>query len=167
MKEELNLPTPYKVFKVTADSETFYQFTTQNDTVYDVIFISCESYFPNIEVCKDRVFMLNFDIKKEVAEKRAYDGNIEITVAGIIISFFENVENVMLFVCDSTDSKQRHRKITFNRWYNNYKEKLNIVKIDFSKPYFISIISREDNKFLPKIHEALKGEIEEYSEIEK
>ena len=131
MKEELNLPTPYKVFKVTSDSEPFYEFTTKNNTVYDVVFISYEDYFPDIEVCKGRVFMLNFDIKKEVVEKRVYDGNIENTVAGIITSFFKSVENVILFVCDSIDSKQRHRKITFNRWYNNHKEKLNIVKIDF------------------------------------
>jgi len=167
MNEELNLPTPYKVFKVSCDSEPIYQFTTQNGTVYDVVFISCENYFPDSEVCNGRVFMLNFDISKEVVAKRAYDSNIEITIAGIIISFFESAENVMLFVCDSTDSKQRNRKITFNKWYNNHKEKLKIVKIDFSKPYYISIIFREDNRFLPELHELLKVQIEEFSEITK
>jgi hypothetical protein len=167
MKEELNLPTPYKVFKVYSDSEPSYEFTTKNDTVYGVVFMSGESYFPNIEVCKGRIFMLNFDIKEEVVEKRAYDGNIEITIAEIVISFFNSIENVMLFVCDSTDSRQRHRKITFNKWYNNHKEKLNIVKIDFSKPYYISMISREDNQFLPKLYEVINDQIEEFSEIEK
>jgi len=73
----------------------------------------------------------------------------------------------MLFVCDSTDSRQRHRKITFNKWYNNHKGKLNIVKIDFSKPYYISMISREDNQFLPKLYEVINDQIEEFSEIPK
>lgn len=51
------------------------------------------------------------------------------TIATVLIEFFQKNENSMLMVCDSTDGKEEKRRNLFERWYNIYNNQ-SIIKLD-------------------------------------
>ena len=44
------------------------------------------------------------------------------TVVEVLRRFFQNVENAMIMVCDSSDGKQQKRRNVFNRWFSYYDD---------------------------------------------
>jgi hypothetical protein len=105
------LQNPYKIstedddFVFATDVGLTYKITFQKHTAFDDLgYSSFEFGFYPVE---DKT--LN------------YDSRIEDTIVFAIREFFErNPDSILLYVCDSSDGKARHRNILFGRWFNKY-----------------------------------------------
>ena len=58
------------------------------------------------------------------------DENIAKTICSILMEFFSNHENVIIFICDSTDKRERQRNIIFNKWFHHFDIDSLFEKID-------------------------------------
>jgi hypothetical protein len=102
-----------------------YTFVTDFGVIYHAYFIDYSSQFPDLQ----NIF--SFNIEPEGEPAREFDIRIQHTIVTILASFFSNNTNVMLIVCDSTDGRERQRKILFDRWYLRYHTS-DIIKYDAS-----------------------------------
>ena len=64
----------------------------------------------------------SFSIEREGSQPHPLDRRIAATVVDVLRRFFQNVENAMIMVCDSTDCKQELRRNLFNRWFHYYND---------------------------------------------
>ena len=64
------------------------------------------------------VYSFSIDILKGHPKKS--DKRIKETVLYVIELFFEDVENVAIYVCDSLDERQIARSRKFDMWFNTY-----------------------------------------------
>jgi hypothetical protein len=86
------------------------------------------------------------------------DSKIRNTIFSIISDFWEDYEEVILFVCDSSDGRSEIRMRLFDYWYRLLKNDNNVTKIDFLLDKIkVSIIAKEDNPLL----DLAKKEIQE------
>ncbi len=153
MHSELNLPCPYRVFRIQeTNSLAHYEFTTINDVTYYIHFDTC-NFFPEV-ISEDNLFSFSFGLK---SESHYPDEAVKLTLIAVIKFFFQERENVLLFTCDSLDGKAVQRQRLFTKWHHTYSESIGTIKIDtvINDPdsfnnYLCSLIIRNDH---PKIQE--------------
>ncbi len=119
---------PYE-FELVNEQTNEYVFLTDSGLSYDVAFIKTETYFQSTELFINRAFELIIQPSKNQVVRPLKDSRIPITVAFIFEDFFKNHEKIVVFSCDTTDSKQaaRHRK--FNDWFVRFNDET-FLKLD-------------------------------------
>lgn len=118
---ESNLQCPYKF---TANPQTqAYNFTTNNNIIYNVAFIVDEGLL-------DSVKAYHISIKPENEKQPPKDYRVQATIESIINRFFQNKNNVLIYICDAADSRQYQRHLLFGRWYNSSEIKDFVIKLD-------------------------------------
>jgi hypothetical protein len=127
MKKVLNLSCPYKV---TLDTTTFtYTFNTNTNVNYSLAFKSYSSLFDDT-VANGKVtsvYSLNLD---KLSSQITPSSGIRETVEAILIDFFSNPENVLVYICDLVDGKHPQREVLFSKWYNKSPARHYISKSD-------------------------------------
>ena len=93
-----------------------YEFVNRDGIKYHLFFMPVFGMYP------DLVNTYSFSIEREGIEPHSLDRRIATTVAEVLRRFFQNVDNAMIMVCDSTDGKQRNRRNLFNRWFHYYND---------------------------------------------
>ena len=93
-----------------------------------------------------------------------------ITIAAIFIDFFERIiEPLVIYICDSSGSKQLARQRKFNTWFSEFKRP-ELFKIEANlldkndEPIPNSLILKISNPFFMQIIEEFKMIIEGYSD---
>jgi hypothetical protein len=76
----------------------------------------------------------SFSIEPEDNQAHPIDMRIAATIVEILKHFFQNNENAMIMVCDSTDGKEEKRRKLFDRWYDKYADQQMLLKYDASAP---------------------------------
>jgi len=120
MKEKSDFQTPYDI---TVDEDLTYTFITVGGIKYIAYFICCSNYDSRLT----QTFMFNFEHEGDNI-KRITDIRIRATIIHIIESFFQNNQNSMIYICDSLDGRELCRKRLFDKWYDEYKERLNYIQ---------------------------------------
>lgn len=142
---ESNLPIPYQFFK----TESEYYFYTENGIKYTAYFN--RQY--GIESCP----VFEFGFSKNNVQKSKLDLRVRETIKHILLDFWNNYDNVILFVCDSSDGRSAARMRLFNKWYCELNTDNNIIKIDFAvEEILASLLSKRENCLLPFAEEELK-----------
>ena len=77
---------------------------------------------PVFELYPDLLNTYSFSIEREGTNPHPIDLRIAATVVDVLHRFFQNVENAMIMVCDSTDGKQQKRRNLFDRWFHFYND---------------------------------------------
>lgn len=159
MHSELNLPCPYKVFRIQEnDSLAHYEFTTSFGITYYIHFDTCD-FFPDV-ISEDQLFSFSFGPKSVTYST---DEKVKLTLIEVIKLFFKNREHVLLFTCDSTDGKAESRQRLFGKWHSIYSKSIGTVKVDTviydpdpdtNNNYLCSLIIRRDH---PNITECIKA----------
>jgi hypothetical protein len=108
----LSLP-PYDVKKI---DELNYEFVNRDGVKYHLFFM------PLFELYPELVNTYSFSIEREGTQPHALDRRIASTVVDVLRRFFQNIENAMIMVCDTTDGKQRSRRNLFDRWFHYYND---------------------------------------------
>ncbi|MFZ0597639.1 MAG: DUF6169 family protein [Flavobacterium sp.] len=111
---------------------------------YRVAFIIDETFSAISGLDINNIFQIV--IEKVTDELEKLDIQVSATVQSIILKFFKNSQNSMIYVCDDKDNKGIKRFNVFNRWYeksgfvNEIKKKDNIIHC-FSDDQNINIYS--------------------------
>jgi hypothetical protein len=146
--EIINLHAPYRV-KQREDKPQDYYFKTDYGVEYD---ISLEEDF---SIVPSGAYAL--DITNREHKRSPLDPKFKLTLIAIIEEFFDQNNDVMLYVTETGDEKQSFRDRLFVRWFNTY-ERHNLYYIQTAEGMmegqlnFMAIISRKDN---PRLHEVI------------
>ena len=108
-----NSQNPYKVIE---GNPLDYSFVNRDGINYHLYFTPISSIYP------DLVNTYSFSIEREGTNPHPLDRRIAATVVDVLRRFFQNVENAMIMVCDSTDGKQHKRRNLFDRWFHYYND---------------------------------------------
>ena len=103
--------SPYHVEEI---SNGIYLFETEHDVLYK---IELEEDAP-IGNCETYQFYIN-NIRQVHAE---HDTKVKQTVMAILLEFFRVNASVVLYVCDTSDGRQRKRSLLFQRWFQEYNQ---------------------------------------------
>lgn len=97
-------------------------------------------------------------------EKSKYDGKIATTICKIIEDHFKlcGINSVLLYFCDTSDSRQKCRHVLFERWYKNCDHKDALVKegVEVEMPdgentrmYYLGYIANSKNEHIDEVKE--------------
>jgi len=119
------LSTPYKYL---FDGEGF-SFVTDFGVEYNCYFVEY-GFLLEAEDLK-HIKILSFNIEPIYRSlKPNLDPKVKETVKEIITEFFKTPEDVLIFICDSVDQRQKSRARKFDAWFNQ-SENIKIEKYDF------------------------------------
>ncbi len=105
-----------------------YNFTTKNNILYRVAFVEDETLSAVSKEEIPNVYQLVIDKANE--ELEPYDLKVSYTIENIVISFFQNIQNSIIYICSDDDSKGITRFKVFDRWYKKSEFKQYIIKND-------------------------------------
>ncbi|UUF12637.1 MULTISPECIES: DUF6169 family protein [Flavobacterium] len=145
------MPTPYRYF--LNENPQFYYFITKNQIEYRIAFIVDETFSAISGLEIDNIFQIIIEKVSDEIEK--LDPGVSATIQSIIIAFFKNSQNSMLYVCDDKDNKSIKRFNLFNRWYlrsglhNTILKKDNLINCRSKNQHTIiysSLLYHKENK---------------------
>jgi Family of unknown function (DUF6169) len=129
-----------------------HSFVTDNKISYEIKFK--ESNYVFIEKFNFPYSAFEFVIDLvylPVGIKPTLDPKIPFTIAAIFVDFFKkNNENIVIYICDSSDNRQNSRRRKFNQWLQLFKE-IDIVTAETEiidkdgTIYYNTIIVKADN----------------------
>jgi hypothetical protein len=106
--EAINSHSPYRVVVNNGD----YDFITKDGIRYSASFLEdiplgdCDTY--------------QFGFRKKEEAHTNYDANVKTTLLAIINQFFIENENVLLYICDTSDGREAKRNRLFLRWFEEF-----------------------------------------------
>lgn len=145
--ESINNNSPYKVDYAT--NKAFVIFSTDYDVHYLVGFEYDDTSFGFDAY---QLVVINSDNKKSPK-----DSKVRKTIIAIVEDFFSNNENVLLYICETGDSKQAMRSRLFQYWFSSYINKNLFTFVSASVTdedgvvNHAAIILRSDNPMMPYI----------------
>lgn len=145
-------------YRVENEFKTKYSFDTDNLISYDVKFKPSDYIFEG----RTEVYIPTFELSitvaiNETGKNPPLDSRVSYTIAAIFYDFYkENNGQVVIFICDSSDTRQEVRRRKFNQWTETFKGnefvKLDVQIIDpEGVVYYNSIILRTDNPYRSQI----------------
>ena len=133
-----------------------YVFHTKANVVYSV------SFKEDMEIAGFQSYQL---IIERISEKCGYDADVQTTVITIIREFFDQNNDILLYICDTKDGRELYRNKLFLKWFEgNDNDKSYVIKtantyVD-GEGLFFAIIFKKANK---KCHEIIM----EFDEVAK
>jgi len=101
-----------------ADNPDKYEFLTDNGILYVVEFTNAAYYSTSDNPIFSRIEAINFGPVSY--ERKIKDRRVSETVAAIIRERCRVTNGAILFICDSTDSKDECRSRLFNYWNDRF-----------------------------------------------
>ena len=106
------------------------------------------AYFNKVPI--ESCVVYNFVFAKSTVGRYGMDTRIRNTILSIISDFWDDYEEVILFVCDSSDGRSECRMRLFHYWYKILNNDNNVTKIDYSVEQIrAAILAKKDNCLLP------------------
>jgi hypothetical protein len=154
------IPRTYEYLFAGGQENSFF-FKKDNEIVYEVKFKDTSYLFTNYSNISFEAFELGIIVSENFTEQKPpLDSRIPVTIAAIFYDFIgRNNEQVVIYICDSSDDKQaiRHRK--FTQWFESFKGN-DFVKINApitdnrTVVYYTSLIIHRYNPKRQEITEA-------------
>ena len=130
------------------DNDGNYRFITENVSEYI-------AYFNRVPV--DSCVVNHFVFAQSKVGVKKLDLRIRDTIANIIYDFRGDYDDVILFVCDSSDGRAQHRMRLFDYWYRTLNFDKDVVKIDFSfNNINAAVLAKKDNCLLPMAEKEIR-----------
>lgn len=131
-------------FEISEQEPLDYTFVSRDGIKYHAYFIPMFDLYPSL------TNTYSFSIEPEEKSSHPIDMRIAVTVVEILKNFFAHDENAMIMVCDTTDGKEEKRRKLFDRWFEKYADKQELLKFDASAPLeeyrlFLSIYFKKSN----------------------
>lgn len=106
---QINMASPYRVI---CSDKGDYLFATDQGINYTISFTE---EFP-LGGCMSYQFCIHNDNHLH----GSYDSKISTTIIAIIEEFFQQNQNVLLYICDTSDNREEVRNRLFIRWFKEY-----------------------------------------------
>ncbi len=110
---------PYLLKKY--DDFTF-EFITVSKITYQIYFLDNSFLFENYPHILSKVYSFNIEVLNGDPDNLPADERVGETIAHALKLFFSQVDNVVLYVCDSLDNRQFARKRKFDLWFYIYND---------------------------------------------
>ena len=158
---------PSYEFIYAGGAHNVYFFSTDNDIAYQVKFIPSDYLFATYTDLQIQVFEMSISVaQNHTGGRLPADPLISPTIAAIFYNFFRTREQVIVYVCDTSDKRQSARARKFDAWFYSYSHphlaKLNKVIPDGDRFTFISMILHDQNPYRNRVAEAFFELGEEY-----
>ena len=139
-------------------TDNSYAFETINEISYEVKFKTSSYLFDGYSEIHIDAFELAIQVAINLTGKNPpLDPKISHTISAIFRDFYlKNNEQVVIYICDSSDSRQEARRRKFNQWVELFKGtefvKVDTKILDPAGPiYYNSIILRSNNPYRDQI----------------
>ena len=99
-----------------------YQFITDQEATYLIYFLDYSYMFDDYPLIAEHIYTFNIDMIDGDAERLMHDERIGLTVVEVIRLFFQEFNNVAVYICDSLDNRQLARKRKFDLWFWKYND---------------------------------------------
>lgn len=147
---------PYLISRI---NERSYTFTTSNDSDYHCYFFDFSSVFSDYPNLAPNVFGFNLELKhKPTDKKNGLDKRIAATIVIIIKTFLDEKENVVVYICDTSDNREKARFHKFTNWFKVYNDgsiiQLKGVIRAGNTNILNALLIHRENKFLNEFIEA-------------
>lgn len=116
-------------YPLQENDEYSYEFLTDKGIRYKIYFLDYSYMFSEYQSFLSPVYTFNIDVMKGDPDSATGDDRIGLTVLKVFNDFFAKIENVAIYVCDSSDERQLARKRKFDVWFWSYNDG-SIVKED-------------------------------------
>lgn len=155
------VPEYLSPYSVTLE-DGIYRFTTSQNREYSCTFSILNDYFPPvIGVYGIEIYLFEFfcgDSKSQI--KKGKDKRVYATIMHLLSEFFiKNDSRLIIFICDNSDGRGKHRKALFKKWNGEVLEEFDWESIEFevigSETIHGAILRRMD---FPN-HEVLRSEV--------
>ncbi len=144
----------------------YYKFITDKSVVYNVLFTDGSYYFNGLP---EHILVFELSLSFSALGgtlSPSYDNRIEITVVKIISDFLSDVENSAVYLCDTSDKRQKARKRKFDFWFNKHSsDELEKYDLEFNYEnieFLPSLIVHKNNPFREELVEIFKAQTENY-----
>ena len=119
-KQALNL----QHYQTSRINERLYSFTTGIGCIYHCYFFDFSAAFSDYPDLAPRVFGFNLELKSrpEGLDKIPLDKRIAVTVTDILKAFLNEKENVVVYICDNSDSREKARFHKFYHWFKQFND---------------------------------------------
>lgn len=111
--QNINHNSPYKVWGTARDNE--YSFISDKGVLYGVNF-SEEMEIAGIMACQ-------FSFARINDMQGGFDENIRKTLMAIICEFFNANNDIMIYICDTSDGRESMRSRLFIHWFEEAEAK--------------------------------------------
>jgi hypothetical protein len=135
-----------------------YGFSTINNFNYYLEFTPTPYFLGENSKFADNLFELSIHLINNIDDRKpGIDAKVAITVAEIIVDFFEkNLYTVCIYICDSSDGRQLVRSWKFHQWFQQLNKsnflKLDETLLDKNKERFpVSMIIHTNNEYAGEI----------------
>ncbi len=106
-----------------------YQFITDTGITYHVYFLDYSYMFAGYPALGRKIYSFNIDVSEGDTDISGSDERTGLTIVEVFRIFFSQVENVTVYVCDSSDERHIARKRKFDFWFWKYSDG-SIIKED-------------------------------------
>ena len=139
-------------FRFVDEDPNSYYFTTVNEITYEVRFVPSAYLFEEyIEHYVDAYEMIIAVADNPTGGRLPADALIAPTIRAIFYDFFRSNEQVIVFICDSFDGRQKARMRKFMNWYytdiQRYFFKVDIGIPDLKGDILVSAILKVQNPY--------------------
>lgn len=132
-----------------------YGFVTDQGIKYVIYFLDYSYMFYEYPDIAQNIFSFNIDVVSGKPDNSNADERIGYTVMQVFMLFFEKIENVAVYVCDSLDERHLARKRKFDIWFWKFNDgsllKEDGIAVIEGSPIYNSVLVHKSNKHWPKI----------------
>ncbi|QMW00528.1 DUF6169 family protein [Spirosoma foliorum] len=158
---------PNYEFIYAGGEQNAYFFSTDNDIAYQVKFVPSNYLFAARAELQIQAFEMSISVAQHNTGGRLpADQLISPTIAAIFFDFFRTRDQVVVYVCDTSDKRQSARARKFDAWFYSYGHshlaKLNKIIPDRDRFTFISMILHDQHPYRSQVAEAFFELGEEY-----
>jgi len=156
---ETNFPIPphYK-FTFAGGNYNSYFFVTKRGIVYEIKFRASGYIFDTFPEVQDHTFEFIIEIiENPHGEAVPFDNLMRDTIAAIFLDFFKTNQQVVVYICDTSDARGLARFRKFQSWFDTHPEsyrfgRYNIGLMEVDGAFFhASPITRADNPLAAQI----------------
>lgn len=140
---------PYE-FECVGGTAISYVFETTNEIIYQVKFKPTPYLFPEQPDLGKDVFELVIDVIYSQTGKISSDASLPATIAAICENFVSSRERILLYICETSDSRHLARVRKFDAWFRAFSN-YHFIKLDANFPdvnkvtYYTSLMFRWDH----------------------
>lgn len=163
MSSEERLSLPQYDYLFVGGLFNSYVFQTKHGITYEVTFKSSGYLFEQYTLLQQNTFefsILVADNPTGIAPPS--DRLIPATTAAIFFDFFKQKDQIVVYICDTSDGRASVRNRKFNQWFDWYKGSA-FLKIDMQlgqdltgQTYFTAMILRTDHPMLGEVVNAFR-----------
>lgn len=111
-------------YLISRINERSYSFTTSIGCIYHCYFFDFSTPFSEYPELAPKVFGFNLELKFKPSEpgKTPLDKRIAVTVTSILKAFLHEKDDVVVYICDNSDNREKARFHKFTNWFKTYND---------------------------------------------